>query len=92
MFINNFPSSITEKYRGICEEYDFLLCNSEFNVDNFQIEWLLTYSEELCKKFKKCKIQEKIVIKSIEKAFKENSLSQWQIKKLFSIYKMLIKS
>ncbi|MBV4432732.1 SIR2 family protein [Clostridium tyrobutyricum] len=91
MFMRNFPSSITKKYRGICEEYDFLLCPSEFKTDTFQLEWLLTYSDNLCEKLKKCKTQEQIIIESVEKAFKENSLNQWQLKRLFSIYKMMIR-
>lgn len=91
MFMRNYPSSITEKYRGICEEYNFLLCPSEFKADTFQLEWLLTYSDNLCEKLKKCKTQEQIIIESVEKAFKENSLSKEQLKRLFSIYQMMIR-
>ncbi|ERJ13309.1 SIR2 family protein [Haloplasma contractile] len=92
MYMRNFPSSITEKYRGICKEYDFLLCPSEFKVDTFELKWLLNYSDNLYEKFKMCKIQKQIIIEFVEKAFKENSLSQWQLKRLFNIYQMMIKS
>lgn len=91
MLMRNFSSSITEKYHGICEEYDFLLCSSEFKADIFQIEWLLTYSDNLCEKLKKCKTQQQIIIKSIEKAFKENLLNKLQLKRLFRIYQMMIR-
>lgn len=91
MFMHKFPSSITEKYHGICAEYDFLLCPSEFEADAFQLEWLLTYSDNMCEELSKCKMQQQIIIESVEKAFKESSLSQWQLKRLFKIYQIMIR-
>ncbi|WP_222434408.1 hypothetical protein [Rummeliibacillus sp. SL167] len=91
MFMRNFPASITEKYRGICEEYDFLLCPSEFKADTFQLEWLLTYSDNLCEKLKECNVQKQIIIESIEQAFEGTSLSQPQLKRLFRLYQIMQK-
>ena len=89
MLIRNFPPDITEKYCGIYAAYDFLLCPLKFKRDTFQLEWLFTYSDNLCEKLKQCKIQKQVIIECIEKAFDENQLNQWQTRSLFEIYKMM---
>jgi len=91
MLLKNYPSSIIEKFYGICDEYDFLLNSTEFNEDLFRLEWLLGYSDNLCEKLNECSIQKQIIINSIEKAFMGNSLSKLQLKRLFRIYQIMEK-
>lgn len=91
MFIRNYPSAIAEKFYGVCDEYDFLLNPLGFKQDDFRLEWLLKYSDNLLKKLKECKIQKQIIIESIEKAFEGTALSQLQLKRLFRIYQIMEK-
>lgn len=91
MLLKNYPSSIIEKFYGICDEHDFLLNPAEFKEDLFQLEWLLRYSDNLCEKLNECSIQKQIIINSIEKAFMGNSLSELQLKRLFRIYQIMEK-
>gem|GEM_PF-1348490 len=90
MVIRDFPIEISKKYYGISKEYDFLLNPKEFNQTDFEIEWLLTYNDELYKKMENSEIQKQIIVNAIEKAFKDTSFSQQQLRRLFSIYKSII--
>lgn len=60
-----------------------------FKQDVFRLEWVLTYSDNLCEKLKECNMQKQIIIESIEKAFEGTSLSQPQLKRLFRVYQIM---
>lgn len=89
MLIKNFPHEITIKYKGICDEYDFLLYPSDFSKSKFKIEWLFTYYNDLYAKLKECDTQKEIIIDFIDEAFTNTQLNQKESKRLFDIYKIM---
>ena len=92
MFQKEFSDEFIGKYVGISSEYDFLLCPKKFDNNNFKIEWIYSYSLELCRKLAQNTIQREIVINSIEAAFDCGEYSTKQLKYLFKIYRILNKT
>lgn len=89
MFMMNFPSSFTSKFNNICDEYDFLLNPDGFNADQFHMEWLFTYSDNLLKKLKNNPVQREVLIEMVDMMVPKFQNSVKQLKRLFDIYKII---